>query len=79
VIYVGDSLPVSATPSFASANECYLLEENQAVLSVPVLHHLLKETSPAHKKRIKNLTAKLSQELGFGSFSCPLCYFEMFL
>jgi hypothetical protein len=31
------------------------------------------------KKKIKNLTAKLSQELGFGSFCCPLWYFEMFL
>jgi hypothetical protein len=51
VIYVSDSLPVSVTHSFASANECYLLEENQAVLSVPELHHLLKEKSPAQKKK----------------------------
>jgi hypothetical protein len=42
---------VSATPSFASAYECYLLEENQAVLSLPELHHLLTEKSTAQKKK----------------------------
>jgi hypothetical protein len=39
-----------ATPYFASAYECCLLEENQAVLSLPELHHLLTEKSPAQKR-----------------------------
>jgi hypothetical protein len=51
VISVSDNLPMSATSSFAAAYECYLLEENQAVLSLPELHHLLKEKSPAQKKK----------------------------
>ena len=51
--------------------------KNQAVLSLPELHHFLKEKSQK-KKGIKNLTAKLSQELDSEVFCYPLCYFEMF-
>jgi hypothetical protein len=50
VISVSDSLSVSMTPYFASACEYYLLEEHQAVLSLPELHHLLTEMSPAQKR-----------------------------